>query len=46
MKNCTDKEWKHCRVEKMGCKGCNYDDGEEEKEQCLMKNCGSTQKEN
>ena len=22
---CTDKEWKHCRVEKMGCKGCHYD---------------------
>lgn len=23
---CTDKEWKHCRVEKMGCNGCFYDD--------------------
>ena len=22
---CTDKEWDHCRVEKMGCKGCHYD---------------------
>ena len=22
---CTDNEWKHCRVEKMGCKGCYYD---------------------
>lgn len=22
---CTDKEWQHCRVEKMGCKGCYYD---------------------
>lgn len=21
---CTDKEWNHCRVEKMGCKGCHY----------------------
>ena len=42
---CTDKEWKYCRGEKMGCKGCNYDDKEEEKELCLMKNYGSTQKE-
>ncbi len=23
---CTDKEWQHCRVEKMGCTGCYYDD--------------------
>lgn len=23
---CTDKEWQHCRVEKMGCPGCYYDD--------------------
>lgn len=22
---CTDKEWQHCRVEKMGCNGCYYD---------------------
>lgn len=21
-----DKEWQHCRVEKMGCKGCYYDE--------------------
>lgn len=21
---CTDKEWQHCRVEKMGCRGCHY----------------------
>ena len=21
---CGDKEWQHCRVEKMGCKGCYY----------------------
>lgn len=21
---CTSKEWEHCRVEKMGCKGCHY----------------------
>jgi hypothetical protein len=21
---CDDKEWQHCRVEKMGCKGCYY----------------------
>lgn len=21
---CTDKEWQHCRVEKMGCPGCYY----------------------
>lgn len=25
---CTDKEWQHCRVEKMGCKGCHYDQKE------------------
>lgn len=24
---CTDKEWNTCRVEKMGCEGCVYDDG-------------------
>lgn len=23
---CTDKEWQHCRVEKMGCHGCYYDE--------------------
>ena len=23
---CTDKEWKHCRVEKMGCSGCYYEE--------------------
>lgn len=23
---CGDKEWQHCRVEKMGCKGCYYDE--------------------
>lgn len=23
---CTDKEWQHCRVEKMGCPGCAYDE--------------------
>ena len=22
---CTSEEWNHCRVEKMGCKGCYYD---------------------
>lgn len=22
---CGDKEWEHCRVEKMGCTGCYYD---------------------
>lgn len=22
---CTGKEWDHCRVEKVGCKGCYYD---------------------
>lgn len=22
---CTDKEWQHCRVKKMGCEGCYYD---------------------
>ena len=23
---CTSEEWDHCRVEKMGCPGCYYDD--------------------
>ena len=23
---CTDKEWQHCQVEKMGCTGCYYDE--------------------
>ena len=23
---CTSKEWDHCRVEKMGCTGCHYDE--------------------
>jgi hypothetical protein len=23
---CTEKEWNTCRVEKMGCPGCYYDD--------------------
>lgn len=23
---CGDKEWQHCRVEKMGCMGCYYDE--------------------
>ena len=23
---CTGKEWDHCRVEKMGCIGCYYDE--------------------
>lgn len=23
---CSDKEWQHCRVEKMGCPGCFYDE--------------------
>jgi len=26
---CTDKEWQHCRVEKMGCPGCAYDETKE-----------------
>lgn len=26
---CDDKEWMHCRVEKMGCDGCHYEDREE-----------------
>ena len=24
-KKCTEKEWDYCRVEKMGCKGCYYE---------------------
>jgi len=23
---CTGKEWDTCRVEKMGCRGCYYDE--------------------
>ena len=34
--NCTDKEWKHCRVEKQGCKGCHYNQiGENEIENLI-----------
>ena len=25
---CTEKEWDTCRVEKMGCKGCYYNEKE------------------
>ena len=28
---CTDKEWQHCQVEKMGCPGCYYDETKKEK---------------
>lgn len=28
---CTDKEWQHCQVEKMGCPGCYYDENKQEK---------------
>ncbi len=34
---CTDKEWKHCRVEKMGCKGCYYDDYELKTQKALCR---------
>lgn len=27
---CTDKEWKYCNEEKMGCEGCAYYDKTEE----------------
>lgn len=33
---CTDKEWQHCRVEKMGCTGCYYDEEIRYKEQRTM----------
>lgn len=46
MKDCTDKEWKHCRVEKMGCENCYYDDKKKEKKECLMKNFGCMQEGN
>lgn len=29
LEKCGDKEWQHCRVEKMGCIGCYYDHGKE-----------------
>ena len=32
---CSDKEWQHCRVEKMGCKGCYYDEADNIKKQYL-----------
>lgn len=44
MKKCTDKEWKDCEEEKIGCEGCFYNKEEEKKEACSMKNYGSTQK--
>ena len=28
---CTDKEWQHCQVEKMGCPGCAYNEIKKEK---------------
>ena len=34
---CTDKEWKTCQVEKMGCKGCYY----EKSGSTYCKDCGS-----
>ena len=30
MKKCTSKQWDTCRVEKMGCYGCAYNDNREE----------------
>lgn len=36
-KTCTDKQWEHCRVEKMGCDGCHYN--LENKNVC--RHCGS-----
>lgn len=33
---CTDAEWEHCRVEKMGCDGCYY--YEKEKRYMRIKN--------
>lgn len=44
MKNCTSKEQETCQVEKMGCKGCYYDQvnstkaknfGKKEDKKCL-----------
>lgn len=26
VKKCTSKEWDSCGVEKMGCKGCHYNE--------------------
>lgn len=34
---CGDKEWQHCRVEKMGCYGCYYDEKGEKKKMKEMK---------
>lgn len=35
---CSGKEWDTCRVEKMGCKGCYYDENKnKEKEKRLKK---------
>lgn len=34
---CTSEEWDHCRVEKMGCAGCYYDNTLEEAKNNLTK---------
>lgn len=34
---CTPKEWDHCRVEKMGCPGCYYDNNASKKDSTSLK---------
>ncbi len=33
---CSDKEWKSCREERLGCEGCYYKDTEEEMKDILQ----------
>ena len=40
---CGDKEWMHCRVEKMGCFGCHYS---EQKADDILKELGYKKVEN
>lgn len=35
---CSGDEWDHCRVEKMGCYGCYYNDIDIEKAKKIIKN--------
>lgn len=38
---CTDKEWEHCRVEKLGCEGCYYYKKEEKINEQKISKCAS-----
>lgn len=35
---CDDKQWMHCRVEKMGCDGCYYEDRQLTEKEVIFQN--------